>query len=538
MGKSPHISIVTICFNDKPNLTKTVESIRAQSYDNFEWVVVDGKSTDGTPEYLRNLDIPNLRWISEPDTGIYNAFNKGADLSDGDYVIYICAGDRFCAPDTLTQVARFMSDNPGFDIYYADSFEVDGQGNRYLRAARDHTKIWWNLFTHHQSIFYSRACFDELRYDENYRIGGDYAFTAELLHRGRKAVRMPFATSEFLLGGTSQQNYWKGEAENWDARRELGVPLINRAAIYAAHAIIRVGRISTPALYRLFRYKSKADGARTEAATAVKDGTSGKLENAPYEVAGIEINCNCLDDAVEKIMETKKDTERAFSVYTLNLDHVSQLRKNQVFRESYARASLTLPDGFPIALAGRLAGRNVERACGSDLIVPVCKKAASAGMSVFLLGATDEVLSKCAKKLQEVAPGLKIAGLYSPEFGFDPFGDEADKAIDIIEKSNADLCFVALGAPKQELFSARCLDRLRGTALICIGAGLDFIVGTQKRAPEFCQRFGMEWLWRLANNPKRLAKRYLLSAYVFPAVLLSSLRQNRPLETSAPRPGL
>ncbi|MDA7949165.1 MAG: WecB/TagA/CpsF family glycosyltransferase [Hyphomicrobiaceae bacterium] len=538
MRSQPRISIVTICFNDKQNLTATAESIRDQSSADFEWVVVDGASTDGTVDYLEGLDVPGMRWVSEPDTGIYNAFNKGVDLSRGDYVVFICAGDRFCGPDTLERTTEFMSVNPGFDMYYADSFEVDGTGNRFLRAARGHDKIWWNLFTHHQSIFYARSCFETARYNEDYRIGGDYALTAQLLHQGCTAIKMPFATSEFLLGGTSQQNYWKGEAENWHARRDLGVPLVNRAAIFAAHAVIRLGRTSTPALYRLLRYRSNSPGPSPHALSdrSGEGGPAGNIDT--YRVADIEINCRSLDDALDKIMLEKRETNNAFSVYTLNLDHVSQFRRDRAFKECYSRAKFTLPDGFPIALAGRMAGHDVERACGSDLIVPLCKRAASSDMSVFLFGSTSSVLSECAEKLKRLAPGLKIAGVHAPEFGFDPAGPEADEAIEILKKSNADICFVALGAPKQELFSARCVDRLEGIAMICIGAGLDFIVGTQQRAPAFFQNNGMEWVWRLAHNPTRLTKRYLHSAYVFPKVLLSALRANRQRGASAAGSGV
>ena len=531
MRARPHFSIITVCLNDKPNLIKTAESVRLQSSEDWEWVVIDGASSDGTREYLESLELSGLRWISEPDDGIYDAFNKGAELSHGDYLIYICAGDRFCERETLEKVAKFMSANPGQDIYYADSFEVDEQGNRYLRLARDHNKIWWNLFTHHQAIFYAKSCFDSARYNEDYRIGGDYAFTAELLHMGATAAKMPFTTAEFLLGGTSQQNYWKAEAENWDARRNLGVPLVNRAAIYATHALIRWGRTLTPSLYRLFRYSSNTrNGWQAEPTETGSDGNKNVSTMAPYQVAGVQINCDSLGNAIELIMEEKK-TDRAFSVYTLNLDHVSQLRKNTRFRKAYSRARFTLPDGFPIALAGRLAGRDVTRACGSDLIEPLCKQAAQADMSVFLLGSTNLVLADCAEQLAKKAPGLKIAGLHAPPFGFEPFSEQADDVIDIIKKSNADFCFIALGAPRQELFAARCLDRLDGTALICIGASLDFITGAQRRAPSFFQNFGMEWLWRLAGNPTRLAHRYLLSAYVLPSVLIASLTENR-------RPGI
>ncbi len=254
MRSQPLFSVITVCLNDKPKLFRTADSIVTQTFDDWEWIVVDGGSSDGTIEYLDSLKIPTLRWVSEPDDGIFAAFNKGNDLASGRYRVFISTGDRFCEPKTLEKVATFITDNPDKDIYYADAYEVDEQYNRFLRPARDHDKIWWNMFTHHEAIFFANSCYDNLRYNENCKIGGDYEFVSELLHSGATAAKIPFSTVEFLLGGTSQQNYWKGEAENWATRTKLGVPMIRRVAIYLAKSIIRWGRIATPALYRLLRY--------------------------------------------------------------------------------------------------------------------------------------------------------------------------------------------------------------------------------------------------------------------------------------------
>jgi exopolysaccharide biosynthesis WecB/TagA/CpsF family protein len=95
--------------------------------------------------------------------------------------------------------------------------------------------------------------------------------------------------------------------------------------------------------------------------------------------------------------------------------------------------------------------------------------------------------------------------------------------MDFIKNSGAGICFVALGAPKQEIFSDRCAQEMAGISFICIGAGLDFLAGHQRRAPEFFQKTGLEWLWRVLNNPRRLARRYLECLFVFPGVLLDGL---------------
>src|SRR5260370_24054321 len=125
-----------------------------------------------------------------------------------------------------------------------------------------------------------------------------------------------------------------------------------------------------------------------------------------------------------------------------------------------------------------------------------------------MLRSNARTLSITPKLLSEPFRGLEVAGYYAPGADFDPYSSEADFAINSIRASGAKLCFVALGAPRQELFAARCLDQLNGTGLLCIGAALDFIAGTQNRAPSLTQKVGLEWAWRMLPEPRRLGPRY------------------------------
>ena len=167
-------------------------------------------------------------------------------------------------------------------------------------------------------------------------------------------------------------------------------------------------------------------------------------------------------------------------------------------------------DGFPIVLACSLQGKHVSRVAGSDLIAPIIAEAARSGKSIYLFGSSSQVLNKTSRLLQERHAGLTIAGVFSPPQGFDPASEDARRCIEAIGNSGADLCFVALGAPKQELFADYGKSLLPNVSFVCIGAGLDFIAGTQVRAPHWMQRWNLEWLWRAASNPRRLLYRYLL----------------------------
>jgi len=246
------------------------------------------------------------------------------------------------------------------------------------------------------------------------------------------------------------------------------------------------------------------------------------VNREPFLVEGVNVQTWSLDEASSRICG-EVGNGRSFSVFTINLDHITKLRRNPRFRAAYDHARIVLADGFPIVLAGRLQGRALSRAPGSDLIAPLCAEASLRNIPIVLFGSTFDTLRIAARELKTQHPGLAISGVYSPDHDFDPYSDTANEGIAFIKASGARLCFLALGAPKQELFADRCLDETDGVSFVCIGAGLDFLSGQQTRAPKFVQSIGCEWLWRMASNPRRLARRYLDCLLVFPGVVLSGL---------------
>jgi len=241
-------------------------------------------------------------------------------------------------------------------------------------------------------------------------------------------------------------------------------------------------------------------------------------------VDGITINVSSLPDAVSSIVSAAQTGDN-FSVCTLNLDHVVQLQRRADFRAAYRRARFVTADGFPIVILSRLMGTRIRRTTGADLVEPLCREAQRAGLPVFLLGSNEHTLSLTAERLRERFQGLQISGTYAPGRHFDPYSDEADAAIERIRDSGTKLCFVALGAPRQEVFAARCLDELDGTGVLCIGAALDFIAGTQTRAPSITQKVGLEWAWRMLRNPRRLGPRYARCVAAVPRLVVNTIPQ-------------
>jgi exopolysaccharide biosynthesis WecB/TagA/CpsF family protein len=243
-----------------------------------------------------------------------------------------------------------------------------------------------------------------------------------------------------------------------------------------------------------------------------------------FHVDGIRINIRSQRQAATAVVNSVQRA-RGACLFTLNLDHCVKLRAIPEFKQAYQQADFVSADGFPIVLLGRMSGLPLRRTAGADLVVPICRMAALNHLPVFLLGPTADVLRHSRAQLLEHIDGLHIAGTYAPGANFDPESVDADIAIERIRQSGARICFLAIGAPRQEIFAARCHDRLPGIALICVGAALDFIAGSQHRAPHFMRRNGMEWLWRLSTNPRRLGLRYLKCAAAMPRLLADAVPQ-------------
>lgn len=241
-------------------------------------------------------------------------------------------------------------------------------------------------------------------------------------------------------------------------------------------------------------------------------------------VDGVAINVLSLPEAVDSIVSAAQHGD-SFSVCTLNLDHVVQLQERADFRAAYRRARFVTADGFPIVMLSRLLGIRIERTTGADLVEPICQEAGKKGLPIFLLGSNESTLATTAKRLSARHRGLQVAGQFSPGAHFDPYSREADFAVDSIRSSGARLCFVALGAPRQELFAARCLDELDGTGMLCIGAALDFVAGTQTRAPSITQKVGLEWAWRMLREPRRLGPRYARCIAAVPRLVVRTIPQ-------------
>jgi N-acetylglucosaminyldiphosphoundecaprenol N-acetyl-beta-D-mannosaminyltransferase len=214
-------------------------------------------------------------------------------------------------------------------------------------------------------------------------------------------------------------------------------------------------------------------------------------------------------------------------VFTPNVDHILLAETNPEFRRAYRRADLVLADGVPVVWASKVLRVPVpEKLSGSDMVLPIARLAAAEGWRVYLLGGNAGVAKVAAERL-EAREGVLIAGVDDPFIQLDGAGDTDRAVIARIRKAEPDLLFVALGAPKQELWISRHKHEIAPAVAIGVGASLDFVAGRLTRAPHWISAAGLEWLYRLVQEPRRLWRRYLLRGPRFIPVLLRGLASDR-----------
>ena len=217
------ISVITVCRNDLGGLQRTFESIRTQDYQDFEWWVIDGASNDGTEEWLKKNHIYDGGWLSEVDQGIYDAMNKGAERSTGDYLVFMNSGDIFAAPDVLSKLVQSIKEEEvSPDLIYGDALDALEDGRSYYRPAGSLSQILFSMPTRHQSMLFRRKYLGQSPYPDGYPLSGDYALTALLSRQeGFKATRVDFPISQFFLGGIHTTRRIAALKEDYAIRRNI-----------------------------------------------------------------------------------------------------------------------------------------------------------------------------------------------------------------------------------------------------------------------------------------------------------------------------
>jgi N-acetylglucosaminyldiphosphoundecaprenol N-acetyl-beta-D-mannosaminyltransferase len=237
------------------------------------------------------------------------------------------------------------------------------------------------------------------------------------------------------------------------------------------------------------------------------------------EIFGCKFDCYGMNQLTTQI-RSAVDDERVCRIATVNVAILVEMQKNRQLSEAIKSADIIVADGLPIVWISKCFGAKLpERIPGADLVERLAEYCSGFRKGIFLLGGTDEVVGRAAEALSKRFHGLKIRGLHH---GF--FSDTEDtEVVGLINRTGADVLLAGMGVPKQELFLHRNADRLRPLIRIGVGGSLEILAGTRKRAPKCVQRMGMEWAFRLVQEPQRLWRRYLVSNAVFLWLCLKSV---------------
>jgi putative colanic acid biosynthesis glycosyltransferase len=198
------VTIITVVRNDKDKLRVTIKSIANQTYKNIEYIVIDGKSKDGTLNVIHEFDKVIDFWKSEPDNGIYDAMNKGINMAQGRYAIFLNSGDIF--HDDVALFARQLARQKEDAMYIGDALLDFGDGHKVCRSAKPGWYIYHSLPASHQAIFFPVKGLKKQPYDLQYKVSSDYALAASLYKSGYPFRRIKGLVSEFSMGGVSTSN--------------------------------------------------------------------------------------------------------------------------------------------------------------------------------------------------------------------------------------------------------------------------------------------------------------------------------------------
>lgn len=236
--------------------------------------------------------------------------------------------------------------------------------------------------------------------------------------------------------------------------------------------------------------------------------------------------------ALERIEEWIARRERNYVCVT-NVHAVMECQTDPALRDILNRAGLVTPDGMPLVWLSRAAGfSHVRRVCGPDLMLEVCRRSEETGWSHFLYGGTEICLDRLERRLRERFPALRIVGAFSPPFRELTLEEDA-AIVERINASGADIVWVGLGCPKQERWIATHVGRVAAPVMAGVGAAFDFHAGLKRQAPRWMQRAGLEWLFRLSTEPRRLWYRYLIHNSTFVVTLAGRVVARKHLVSTA-----
>lgn len=241
-----------------------------------------------------------------------------------------------------------------------------------------------------------------------------------------------------------------------------------------------------------------------------------------FNVLGVRVSAFTLDQATQALVAPRGHRSGGY-VCLATAHGLVEARRDPAVRAAFNRARFVTPDGMPLVWLGRSHGhRAITRVYGPDLLLATCAAGRATGLRHFFLGGGPGVAAALAARLTARFPDLQVAGTFTPPFR--PLTPEESGGLQtLVRARQPDLIWVGLGSPKQELFMAGAAPRFPGALLVGVGAAFDFLSGRVPQAPRWMQRGGLEWLFRLGTEPRRLGRRYLVNNPRFAVQALAQL---------------
>ena len=237
---------------------------------------------------------------------------------------------------------------------------------------------------------------------------------------------------------------------------------------------------------------------------------------------GIGIDCVTEKQVIARVLSSLRE-KRGGWIVTPNVDHLRILSRRPDLREMVAGANIVIADGMPLIWASKLQGTPLpQRVPGSGLMLSLTAAVAKTGASIYLLGGNLGEAETSARVLENSMPGLKVAGTMCPPMGFDTDPVQMRQIALALKAANPDIVYVCLGFPKQELVITALREVLPSAWFLGVGGSLGMVSGKTRRAPKFMQSAGLEWVWRLGLEPRRLFDRYILNDLPFAIRLLAA----------------
>ncbi|MBN2476311.1 MAG: WecB/TagA/CpsF family glycosyltransferase [Pirellulales bacterium] len=590
----PAVTVFMPVYNAMPYLPEAVESIRRQTLRDWSFLIVDDGSTDGSAEYIEQLDDPRIRILRQPHQGPAVAANRALALCETEFFARMDADD-VSHPTRLEQQLAFLCRHPETGLL---GTQIEPLGTlrtgRPSRLATDHRTILADLMRgrhamcnptimcrtsllrevggyHADGVLEDWAMFLSMgqraelanldRVLLSYRIHAEstnnrhmaelrtrIAFVCDRARR-QQARLTQIGYDEFLalrrvgpfwrrtaqgMEGHAMAQYRIAQVDILGPRRLRGYARLAWAA--ACSPPLTLQRIARTARRRLLR----RSGAGPDAAWPTKDDQAAGNVAEPawppkHDLFGVRVSATDYEEATGVILDAAR--RRRSGVVSLHAVHALMTAAGDpALRDAVNTFDMVGPDGQPVRWALRLVHgvRLRERVYGPELMLRLCERAAAERVPIYLYGALPETIRALHANLVTRYPRLVVAGAESPPFR--PLSDaELEQTIRRIESSGAGIVFLGLGAPKQDWFAYRHRQRIRAVQ-VCVGAAFDFHAGNKRTAPQWMQRRGLEWLFRLCCEPRRLWRRYLMTNSLFLGKLTVALLRRRRHAPHAPPP--